>query len=220
MEPIEIAGGIYALAVTGGTVITIPGFLMNRVQKAMTKVDNLLTKAELQDAAHAQMFMDIKKDLDDAYTQIAGGTITLMGAYRAYKDIKAAYDEFESYVAPPNPAPKNLEQVVADIKANGREGRQDRRGDQGSDPGDSRPGRPRPDHGRPGHKEGVNMDSTSANTIATIAVTTMENYMTSMLGNVKGAALNAGYTAADLNDIVILGQAFLATQDPGPVVHR
>ena len=108
-----------AIVTGGGLVITIPASLLNKIQKAMTVIDNYLLAEEAKDPDHQKMWKDLRAKIDDAYTQIADGNITLGEAYRALKDIKEAYDEFEAYEAPV--VKKDLETLASELKAKAEE---------------------------------------------------------------------------------------------------
>lgn len=103
-----------AAAFVGG-YITIPRALMNGIQKKMTQIDNWLNAEEAKDPTHQAMWVKIKGDLDDTYTQIANGTISVMGAIKAAKDIADAYEQFKTYEVPVIKV--NLETEFADLKA-------------------------------------------------------------------------------------------------------
>ena len=115
MDTDTIIAAIIAIVSGGGLVIQIPASLLNKIQKAMTVIDNYLLEEEAKDADHAKMWTDLRAQIDDAYTQIADGTVTVAEAWRALKDIKDAYDLFEAYEAPI--VKKDLETLISEFKA-------------------------------------------------------------------------------------------------------
>ena len=115
MDTDTIIAAIIAIVSGGGLVIQIPASLLNKIQKAMTVIDNYLLEEEAKDADHAKMWTDLRAKIDDAYTQIADGTVTVAEAWRALKDIKDAYDLFEAYEAPI--VKKDLETLISEFKA-------------------------------------------------------------------------------------------------------
>jgi hypothetical protein len=115
MDTDTIIAAIIAIVSGGGLVIQIPASLLNKIQKAMTVIDNYLLEEAAKDADHAKMWTDLRAKIDDAYTQIADGTVTVAEAWRALKDIKDAYDLFEAYEAPI--VKKDLETLISEFKA-------------------------------------------------------------------------------------------------------
>jgi hypothetical protein len=104
------------MVVTGLTAIglgvTIPQALVNRIQKALTVMDNLLIRMAAKDAHQKQMADGLRARIDSIYTMIADGKITIMEAYQTMKDLHACYDIIKAY----EPEKKLLDKI-AELKA-------------------------------------------------------------------------------------------------------
>ena len=94
--------GIVAIVLGGGTILQIPSAIMNFLQKKMTVIDNwLIAQAgSAKDAEHQASWNKIRQDIDNSYTQIAKGSISVMTAWAVVKNLEDAYYEWMEYELP------------------------------------------------------------------------------------------------------------------------
>ena len=114
----QIYGIILSIIAVIGGAIFIPGWFVDRMQKMLTMLDNIILKINPQNEEQRKMMMDARAFIDCVYTSIADKKITVFEIKDIVDKANVLVKDIQNYHIPiPAVAPASDPTVMAMIQA-------------------------------------------------------------------------------------------------------